>query len=70
MTDMEKKIAELEEQGYINGDSYEVYENANGGMTIVVYTSLWGFEEYSYTMDGEGIEAYETGLYSKSRKIY
>lgn len=57
MTEMEKKIAELNEQGYINGDSYEVYENIEGGMTIVVYTSLWSFEEYNYTMDGETIEA-------------
>lgn len=55
MTEMEKKIAELNEQGYINGDSYEVYENVEGGMTIVVYTSLWSFEEYNYTMDGKAI---------------
>ena len=62
MTDMEKKIVELKEQGYRKNDSYEVYENANDGMTIMVYTSLWSFEEYSYTMDGRFIEVHETTL--------
>ena len=45
---MNEKIAELEAQGYIKNDSYEVYENARDGWTVQVFTSPWSFEEYSF----------------------
>ena len=70
MTDMEKKIAELKEQGYRKNDTYEVYESASGLQVIQVFTSNWGFEEWRYTMKGEVIDAYQISLYSAPRKIF
>lgn len=70
MTELEKKIAELEKQGYRKNDTYEVYENADGGITVQVFTSFWSFEEYNFTMDGKAIDAYEMGLYANPRKIF
>lgn len=69
MTDMEKKIAELDEQGYIKNDSYEVYESASGRMIVQVFTSSWSYEEWAYDMAGNFIEAWEMGIDSEARKI-
>lgn len=67
---MNEKIAELEAQGYIKNDSYEVYENAENGWTVQVFTSSWSFEEYDFDKEGNLIEAWETCIGAKSRKIF
>lgn len=67
---MNEKIAELEAQGYIKNDSYEVYENATDGWTIQVFTSLWSFEEYNFDKKGNLIDAWETDIDAKSKKIF
>lgn len=67
---MNEKIAELEAQGYIKNDSYEVYENANDGLTIVVYTSSWTTEEYNYDMNGNPIDAWECGIGVEPSRIF
>lgn len=54
---MNEKIAELEAQGYIKNDSYEVYENAADGWTVQVFTSSWSFEEYNFDKEGNPIDA-------------
>lgn len=67
---MNEKIAELETQGYIKNDSYEVYENAADGWTVQVFTSLWSFEEYNFDKKGNLIDAWETDIDAKSKKIF
>lgn len=67
---MNEKIAELEAQGYIKNDSYEVYENATDGWTVQVFTSLWSFEEYNFDKKGNLIDAWETDIDAKSKKIF
>ncbi len=67
---MNEKIAELETQGYIKNDSYEVYENAADGWTVQVFTSSWSFEEYNFDKEGNPIDAWETGIRAESRKIF
>lgn len=59
---MNEKIAELEAQGYIKNDSYEIYENAADGWTVQVFTSSWSFEEYNFDKEGNPIDAWETGI--------
>jgi hypothetical protein len=67
---MNEKIAELEAQGYIKNDSYEVYENAADGWTVQVFTSSWSFEEYNFDKEGNPIDAWETGIRAGSSKIF
>lgn len=67
---MNEKIAEIEAQGYIKDDSYEVYENAVNGWTVQVFTSPWSFEEYDFDKEGNLVEAWETEVGAGSSKIF
>jgi len=67
---MNEKIAELEAQGYIKDDSYEVYENAVDGWTVQVFTSPLSFEEYNFDKTGNLIQAWETDIITGSSKIF
>lgn len=67
---MNEKNAELEAQGYVKNDSYEVYENAADGWTIQVFTSSWSFEEYNFDKDGNSIDALKTDIWAGSSKIF
>lgn len=69
MTDIEKKIDELEREGYIKNDSYEVYATANDGWAIDIYTSSWGYEQWIYTAHGGFIEAWEIACFGDKKKI-
>ena len=65
---MNEKIAELEAQGYIKNDDYEVYENATDGFTVQIFTSFWSFEEYDFDKEGNLIDVWETNIGAGSSK--
>ena len=67
---MKEKIAELEAQGYIKNDTYEVYENVDGGLTVQVFKNSISFDEYNFNNEGGLIDAWEIEIDMKSRKIF